>query len=82
MTAFLDMSYINEQFTNPIELDDFLNLSVDLIERTREQIKSFNSIDDPRLRDEVKKHIVKNLTVIYNGLQDSVLSINGDLVLR
>lgn len=76
------MSYINEPFTNPIELDDFLNLSVDLIERTREQIKSFNSIDDPRLRDEVKKHIVKNLTVIHNGLQDSVLSINGDLVLR
>lgn len=76
------MSYINEPFTNPNELDDFLNLSVDLIERTREQIKSFNSIDDPRLRDEVKKHIVKNLTVIHNGLQDSVLSINGDLVLR
>lgn len=76
------MSYNNEPFTNPNEIDDFLNLSVDLIERTREQIKSFDSIDDPSLRDEVKKHIVKNLLVIQNGIQDAVMSINGDLVLR
>ena len=76
------MSYINEPFTNPNEIDDFLNLSVDLIERTREQIKSFDSIDDPSLRDEVKKHIVKNLLVIQNGIQDAVMSINGDWVLR
>ncbi len=46
MPTFLGMSYINEPFTNSNELDDFLNHSVDQIERTREQIQSYNDIVD------------------------------------
>jgi hypothetical protein len=81
MPAFLGMCYINEPFTSSNELDDFLNLSVDLIERTREQIQLYNEIIDTQFKLEVKKHIAKNLLVLQNGMADALMSINGDLVI-
>jgi len=75
------MHYINEPFTSVAELDDFLNLSADLIERTREQLNQFKDLESEENKVEVKKHIAKNLLVLQNGMADALMSVNGDMVI-
>lgn len=67
-------------FTNINELDEYLELAKELIERSQKHLKNINEIEDIHLKDEVWEHLAKNLDTLVEGLTNGVLSVQGRLV--
>lgn len=70
----------NQPFTNVQELNDYLELTIILIQRTQAQLLAVQSIQDGNLQDEVWKHLSNNLDTIIEGYTNAVLSIEGRLI--
>ncbi len=70
----------NQPFTSVHELNEYLELTVILIQRTQAQLVNVQSIQDENLKDEVWNHLSNNLDTIIEGYTNAVLSIQGRLV--
>lgn len=70
----------NQPFTSVHELNEYLELTVILIQRTQAQLVNIQSIQDENLKDEVWDHLSTNLDTIIEGCTNAVLSIQGRLV--
>ena len=70
----------NQPFTSVQELNEYLELTIILIQRTQAQLLAVQSIQDGNLQDEVWKHLSNNLDTIIEGYTNSVLSIEGRLI--
>lgn len=70
----------NQPFTSVHELNEYLDLTIVLIQRTQAQLVNVKSIADESLRDEVWDHLANNLDTMVEGYTNAVLSIQGRLV--
>lgn len=70
----------NQPFTSVQELNEYLELTIILIQRTQAQLLAVQSIQDGNLQDEVWKHLSNNLDTIIEGYTNAVLSIEGRLI--
>ncbi|NBU05464.1 MAG: hypothetical protein EBT39_03840 [Sphingobacteriia bacterium] len=70
----------NQPFTSFQELNEYLELTIILIQRTQAQLLVVQSIQDGNLQDEVWKHLSNNLDTIIEGYTNAVLSIEGRLI--
>ena len=70
----------NQPFTSVQELNEYLELTIILIQRTQAQLLAVQSIQDGNLQEEVWKHLSNNLDTIIEGYTNSVLSIEGRLI--
>jgi hypothetical protein len=70
----------NQPFTSVQELNEYLELTIILIQRTKAQLLVVQSIQDGNLQDEVWKHLSNNLDTIIEGYTNAVLSIEGRLI--
>ena len=70
----------NQPFTSVHELNEYLELTLILIQRTQAQLVGVQSIQDEHLRDEVWDHLANNLETVVEGYTNAVLSIQGRLV--
>ena len=70
----------NQPFTSVNELNEYLELTLILIQRTQAQLIGVQSIQDEHLRDEVWDHLANNLETVVEGYTNAVLSIQGRLV--
>lgn len=74
------MGKVQVPFTNIIELDEYLELAKELIERSQKHLKHINEIEDMNLKDEVWDHLANNLDTLVEGLTNGVLSVQGRLI--
>jgi hypothetical protein len=70
----------NQPFTSVQELNEYLELTIILIQRTQAQLLAVQSIQDGNLQVEVWKHLSNNLDTIIEGYTNAVLSIEGRLI--
>jgi hypothetical protein len=70
----------NQPFTSVQELNEYLELTIILIQRTQAQLLAVQSIQDGNLQEEVWKHLSNNLDTIIEGYTNAVLSIEGRLI--
>ena len=70
----------NQPFTSVHELNEYLNLTIVLIQRTQAQLVKVQSIADESLREEVWDHLYNNLETVVEGYTNAVLSIQSRLV--
>ena len=70
----------NQPFTGVQELNEYLELTIILIQRTQAQLLAVQSIQDGNLQEEVWKHLSNNLDTIIEGYTNAVLSIEGRLI--
>lgn len=70
----------NQPFTSVQELNEYLELTIILIQRTQAQLLAVQSIQDGNLQDKVWKHLSNNLDTIIEGYTNAILSIEGRLI--
>lgn len=70
----------NQPFTSVHELNEYLDLTIVLIQRTQAQLVNVQSIADESLRNEVWDHLANNLETVVEGYTNAVLSIQERLV--
>ncbi len=58
------MGKVHVPFTNINELDEYLELAKELIERSQKHLKNINEIEDIHLKDEVWDHLANNLDTL------------------
>ena len=74
------MGKVQVPFTNITELDEYLELAKELIERSQKHLKHINEIEDMNLKEEVWDHLANNLDTLVEGLTNGVLSVQGRLI--
>jgi hypothetical protein len=74
------MQNVQHPFTNTSELIEFLELSKVLTQRSQNLLKDIEAINDDNLKDEVWVHLENNLSILAEGLNNAVLSIQGRLL--
>jgi len=74
------MQNVQHPFTNTSELIEYLELSKVLTQRSQNLLKDIEAINDDNLKDEVWVHLENNLSILAEGLNNAVLSIQGRLL--
>ncbi len=74
------MQNVQHPFTNTSELIEYLELSIVLTQRSQNLLNDIEAINDDNLKVEVWVHLENSLSILAEGLNNAVLSIQGRLL--